>query len=233
MRNRALVSVVGDVNAEEAAALVDTVLADLPEGGLPLPTQADIALDGEVHVFDLPSPQSDALFGHTGLERDDPDFMAAFVMNRILGGGGFTSRLTAEVREERGLTYGISTFLVPLDYGPLYLGSVSSANETMAEAIEIVRQEWQRLADGGVTTAELEAAQRFLTGAYPLRFDTNAKIADILVGVQAGELGIDYTDRRNSLIDAVTQDDITRVAARLLDAEALTFVVVGQPVGLE
>ncbi|RED18558.1 M16 family metallopeptidase [Pontivivens insulae] len=233
VQNRVLVSVVGAVSAEEASALVDTVVSDLPVGGLALPEPADIALDGGVHVFDLPSPQSDALFGHVGLARDDPDFIPAFVMNRILGGGGFTSRLTSEVREERGLTYGISTFLAPLEYAPLYLGSVSSANETMAEAIEIVRAEWARLADGGVTEQELDAAKRFLTGAYPLRFDTNAKIADILVGVQAGELGIDYTQRRNSLIEAVTLDDVSRVARRLLDADALTFVVVGQPEGLE
>ena len=154
-------------------------------------------------------------------------------MNHILGGGGFTSRLTEELREKRGLTYGISTFLTSLDHGPLYLGSVASANETIAEALELVRIEWARMAREGVSEEELEQAKRFLTGAYPLRFDTNAKIADILAGVQEAELGIDYTHERNAMIEAITVEDIARVAERLLQPEHLTFIVVGQPQGLD
>ena len=233
VRDRAFVSVVGDVSAQEAAELVDTMLSGLPVADTPLPADVEDALDGRVHVVDLPGGQSRALFGHAGIARDDPDFIPAFVMNHILGAGGFTSRLTEEVRVKRGLTYGISTFLTGLEHGPLYLGSVASANDTIAEAIELVRAEWARMAEGGVTEAELDDAKRFLTGAYPLRFDTNAKIADILVGVQEAELGIDYTRTRNELIEAVTLDDISRVAQRLLQPQALTFVVVGQPEGLE
>ena len=233
VRDRAFVSVVGDVTAEEAGVLVDTMLAGLPDSDRALPADMEDRLDGSVHVIDLPGGQSQALFGHGGIARDDPDFMAAFVMNHIMGGGGFSSRLTEEIREKRGLTYGVSSFMVGLEHGPLFLGSVASANGTIAEAMDLVRVEWRRMAEGGVSEQELEDAKRFLTGAYPLRFDTNAKIADILVGVQEAELGIGYTQERNALIEAVTREDIARVAARLLQPDALTFVVVGQPEGLE
>ncbi|WP_316014375.1 pitrilysin family protein [Roseobacter sp. HKCCA0434] len=233
VRDRAFVSVVGDVSAEEASELVDIVMEGLPQSGPDLPGDVDVALSGGVAVVPLPGGQSQALFGHAGIARDDPDFMAAFVLNHILGGGGFTSRLTEEVRVKRGLTYGIGSFLSTPDHGPLMLGSVASANGTVAEALDVVRAEWARMLEDGVTQEELDDAKRFLTGAYPLRFDTNAKIANILVGVQEAELGIDYTQRRNALIEAVTVEDVNRMAERLLQPEALTVVVVGEPEGLE
>ncbi|WP_185804080.1 M16 family metallopeptidase [Pontivivens nitratireducens] len=233
VRDRAFIAIVGDVTSDEASEMVDRVMVGLPTSDTALPQNAADQLRGGVHTIDLPGGQSRALFGHAGIERDDPDFMAAYVMNHILGGGGFTSRLTEEVREKRGLTYGISTFLTSLDHGPLYLGSVASANETIAEALELVRSEWARMAREGVSEEELEQAKRFLTGAYPLRFDTNAKIADILAGVQEAELGIDYTHERNAMIEAITVEDIARVAERLLQPEHLTFIVVGQPQGLD
>ena len=232
VRDRAYISIVGDVSADEAALMIDHVMQGLPQSNAPLPADIADQLSGGVHVVDLPGGQSRVLFGHVGIERDDPDFIAAYVMNHILGGGGFTSRLTEEVREKRGLTYGISTFLTSLEHGPLYLGSVASANDTVAEVIDLVRAEWGLMASQGVTEEELSEAKRFLTGAYPLRFDTNSKIADILVGVQEAELGIDYTHRRNDLIEAVTVEDIARIAEQMMQPELLTFVVVGQPVGL-
>jgi zinc protease len=172
------------------------------------------------------------LFGHAGIEREDPDFFAAYILNEILGGRGFEARLMTEVREKRGLTYGVSSFLVGKDYTSVYMGQVASANDRIAEAIEVIRTEWQRMADAGVTDAELLDAQTYLTGAYPLRFDGNASIAGILVGMQADDLPIDYINTRNDRVRAVTVDDIARVASRLLDPDMLTFVVVGQPQGL-
>jgi len=172
------------------------------------------------------------LFGHAGITRDDPDFFAAFILNRILGGGGFESRLMTEVREKRGLTYGVYSYLVPRDHAALYLGSVASSNDRVAEAIEVIRDEWAKMAAEGVTEAELEAAKTYLTGAYPLRFDGNGPIASIMVGMQMEDLPIDYIATRNDNINAVTLEDIKRVAARILDADALHFVVVGQPEGL-
>ena len=135
-------------------------------------------------------------------------------MDHILGGGGFGSRLTEEVREKRGLTYGISTWLDPGDFGWLYMGGFSSANARVGEALDIVRAEWRRMAEAGVTAQELEAAKRYLTGAYPLRFDGNGRIAGQLLSLQAAGLDPGYVNRRNALVEAVTVEDVARVARR-------------------
>jgi zinc protease len=150
----------------------------------------------------------------------------------MLGGGRFSARLMTEVREKRGLTYGIGTYLAPMDLGETVMGRFASDNARVAEAIEVVRAQWRRLAEEGVTEAELAAAKTFQTGNYPLRFDGNANIARILVGMQMQDLPTDYVRNRNAYIEAVTVEDIRRVAARLLRAEDLHFVVVGQPDGL-
>ncbi len=190
-------------------------------------------MSGGTTVIDFATPQSVALFGHAGIERDDEDFFAAYILNEILGGSGLESRLMREVREKRGLTYGVYSYLVPKDLSEVYLGSVASANDRIAEAIEVIRDEWTKLAAEGVTQEELDAAKTYLTGAYPLRFDGNAEIAGILVGMQSVGLPTDYVANRNDFIEAVTLEDINRVAGELLDPEGLHFVVVGQPAGLD
>lgn len=233
VRDRIYVAAVGDITAAELGPLLDQLLGDLPAEGPPLPPHMPFALPGGVTVVDFPTPQSTALFGHAGITRDDPDFFAAHVLNHILGGGGFESRLMQEVREKRGLTYGIGSYLVPRDYSEMVLGSVASGNDTIAQAIEVIRAEWARMADEGVTPEELEVAKTYITGEYPLRFDGNAQIAEIMVGMQMIDLPPDYVLNRNAYIEAVTEEDIARVAADLLDPDALHFVVVGQPVGLD
>jgi zinc protease len=230
-RDRVLVAAVGDITAAALGALLDDLLGDLPATGAPLPPRADLLLTGGVTVVDYQSPQSVVLFGHDGLAMDDPDFFAAYIIDHILG-DGFGSRLMTEVREKRGLTYGISSFLAPRDLAETWQGYFASANEKVAEALAVTRAEWARLARDGVSEEELAAAKTFLTGAYPLRFDGNSRIADILVGMQHQGLPIDYIATRNAKVEAVTRDDIARVAAQLLNAEALRFVVVGQPVDL-
>ena len=232
-RDRLFVSVVGDVTEAEIGPLLDDLLGDLPAEGPPLPDDVDFGLAGGLTVIDFETPQSVALFGHAGIKRDDDDFFAAFIMNQILGAGGFESRLMNEVREKRGLTYGISTFLVPKFHAEMVLGQVASSNATIAEAIDVTRAEWARMANEGVTADELATAKTFLTGEYPLRFDGNGKIADIMVGMQMIGLPPEYVVNRNDYIEAVTLTEINRVAGELLDPEALHFVVVGQPVGLE
>ena len=212
---------------ETQAALAEAIVANRG------PADVGFGLPGGVTIVEYPTPQSVALFGHEGMERDDEDFFAAYILNHILGGGGFESRLMQEVREERGLTYGIGTYLVPKEHAAMVLGSVASSNGTIAEAIEVIRAEWQRIASEGVTAEELDAAKTYLTGEYPLRFDGNGPIADIMVGMQVQGLPADYVVNRNDYVNAVTLEDINRVAAELLDAEALHFTVVGQPEGLE
>jgi zinc protease len=231
-RDRMHIAVVGDVTAAELGPMLDTLLDELPDIGRQTPGRAQWGLDGGITVVDFPSPQSVVLFGQPGIARDDPDFFAAFILNEILGGGGFEARLMDELREKRGLTYGVTTYLAPMRYGAQMLGQVSTANATVAESIGLIRDEWARMAADGVTAEELAATKTYLTGAYPLRFDGNGQIADILVGMQVEGLPIDYAATRNAKIEAVTLEDVKRVAARMLQPDRLHFVVVGQPEGV-
>ncbi|WP_342078837.1 pitrilysin family protein [Yoonia sp. SS1-5] len=232
-RDRLFVSVVGDVTAAEVGPMLDDLLGALPATGPDLPPDVDFGLSGGVTVIDYDTPQSVALFGQKGLKRDDEDFFAAYILNQVLGAGGFESRLMNEVREKRGLTYGIRTFLVPKFHTEMLLGSVASSNATIAEAIEVTRAEWARMAENGLTAEELATAKTFLTGEYPLRFDGNSEIAEIMVGMQMIGLPPEYVVNRNDYVEAVTLDDVNRVAAALLQPDDLHFVVVGKPEGLD
>lgn len=231
-RDRLYVGAVGDITAEELGTMLDTLLLDLPEKGAPVPAMANPNFPGGTHVTEFDTPQSVVVFGQPGVDMTDPDFFAAYVLNQIIGGGSFESRLMQEVREKRGLTYGVYTYLADRDLADFWAGSVASGNEVVAQAIEVIRAEWQRARDG-VTEAELNDAKTYMTGAYPLRFDGNGPIANILVSMQMMGLTPDYVSNRNAMIDAVTMEDITRVAQRLLDPASLTFVVVGKPQGLD
>lgn len=231
-RANARIAVVGAIDAERAGRMIDTVLAGLEQGTPLVYKRAAEAPPPGLRVIDLDVPQSAAIFGQAGVTRDDPDFIPAYVMNYTLGGGGLSSRLMQEVRQKRGLAYGVYSYLAVRDETALYLGAVQTVNERMAETLDVIKGEWARMATEGVTADELDRAKRYLTGAFPLRFDSNARIANYLVFVQEENLGIDYIDRRNDLIEAVTLEDVKRVAARLLKPENLSIVVVGQPVGL-
>lgn len=188
---------------------------------------------GGVTVIDFNTPQSVAVFGQKGIKQSDPNFFAATLLNQILGGGSFESRLMEEVREKRGLTYGVYSALAPRDLAESYVGRVASANERIGEAIDVIRDEWAKAAETGVTAEELKNAKTYMTGAYPLRFDGNGPIAKIMVGMQMIGLPIDYIATRNDKVEAVTLEDVKRVAAELLKPESLHFVVVGKPVGVE
>lgn len=233
VRDRVSVGVAGDITPEELGPLLDVLLGDLPDSDLPLPEQATFHAPGGIEVVDMAVPQSSVLFGNEGITRNDPDFFPYFVMNQILGAGGYRSRLNQEVREERGLTYGISTWTALSDYIAMHQGAFSSSNDLVAQAVEVVLAEWEDLSENGVTAAELEAAQRYMTGAYPLRFSGNGSIAGTLAAMQADDMPIDYINTRNARVMEVTLDDIQRVAERVINAETLQFVVVGQPEGLE
>lgn len=228
-----VVGVVGDVTAEQLGPMLDRLLGDLPETGANLPANVDFNATGKTTVVDFDTPQSVALWSHKGLDRHHPDFLTAYVMNHILGGGGFGSRLTDEVREKRGLTYGVYSYVAALDHSNFMGGSVASANGKIAEAIAVVRAEWARAATGDFTAKELENAKKYLTGSYPLRFGSNGKIARALVSLQLDFLPIDYVNTRNAKVNALTLEQINRVARALLKPEQLQFVVVGKPVGVE
>ena len=231
-RDRVIVSAAGDIDAAALGALIDRILGDLPaQATAPLPPPAQLKLTGETTVIDWDSPQTVVSFAQAGLPMSDPDYFAAFVLDHILGGGGFSSRLMDEIREKRGLTYGVGTGLANKVLGETWQGGMATANDKTAEAVALVREVVGKIREG-VTDKELADAKTYLTGEYPLRFDGNGKIAGILTGMQLMGMPRDYVNTRNGMIEKVTAADVKRVADRLLDPARLEFVLVGRPVGL-
>lgn len=233
VRDRVLVGAVGDITPEQLGSLLHLLLGDLPETGPSLPLKVEPQIEGGITVVEFDTPQSVALFGQRGISISDDDYFAAVLLNQILGGGSFESRLMQEVREKRGLTYGVYSYLQSRDLADSYMGSVSSSNDRIAEAIDVIKDQWRLAAENGVTTEELGNAKTYLTGAYPLRFDGNSTIAGILVGMQLIGLDSEYIKTRNEKVERITLADVKRVAAELMDPDGLHFVVVGKPEGLE
>jgi zinc protease len=228
------VAVVGDIDAATLATSLDEIFGGLPDTEPPRAVSTVTLAKGPiVKIIDYDIPQSIIVFGHEGILRSDPDFIPAFVMNQILGGGGYTSRLTTEVREKRGLTYGVGFGLSPMDHVGLYVGSLGTRNEKAGEALAVVKETLKKMADEGPTQAELDDVKTYLTGSYALRFDTNDKIAGQLLGLQQQNLGIDYVNKRNGWVEAVTLDQVKAQAKRLVDSERLIVTVVGKPEGLK
>ena len=233
-RDKLLVVAVGDIDAATLGKLLDQTFGALPATGTPVEVpQAVVTNRPSLDIIDRDIPQSIIQFGQAGILRKDPDFIAAYIMNDILGGSGFGSRLTDEIREKRGLTYSIYTQLYTLHRGAAMLGGAATRNDRAGETIELIKSELKRFATEGPTPKELEDSKTYLTGSYALRFDTNNKIAEQLLGIRELDLGIDYVEKRNSLIEAVTLADVKRVAKRLIDADALVFTIVGKPEGLK
>ncbi|MGR3365094.1 MAG: M16 family metallopeptidase [Maritimibacter harenae] len=232
-RDRVYVSAVGDITPEQFGEVIDTVLGGLHEEGGEYPGPVEYSADPGVSVVPFETPQSVARFGQPGMEIDNPDFFAAYIVNTIMGGSNFENRLFDEVREKRGLTYGIYTYLADSDYSDVLGGGFSSQNAVMGEAVSVVQDEWRKMSEDGITAEELEAAKTYLTGAYPLRFDGNGNIANILTSMQMDGYPIDYPETRNDKVRAVTLEEANRVASELFQPENLRFVVVGQPAELE
>ncbi|MEK9752444.1 MAG: pitrilysin family protein [Rhodospirillaceae bacterium] len=233
-RDNLVIGAVGDITPEMLGKLVDDTFGTLPAKAAPWAVpEVTPAFTGKTIVVDKNVPQSAIMFADAGLKRDDPDFYAAYVLNHIFGSGGFTSRLYSEVREKRGLAYSVGTGLYPYDAAALTVGSVGTANARVGETLKVIADEWRRMAESGVTDKELTDAKTYQTGAFPLRFSSSGRIARMLVGMQLDNLGIDYLDKRNKLIEAVTKADIARLAKKLLDPKRLTVVVVGRPEGVK
>ena len=232
-QDRIFVAASGDITAAELGTLLDKLLGDLPATGAPQPGRVEVNVKAGVVQQSFPGPQSSIGFFQGGIRFEDPDYFAATILNEILGGGGFSSRLMDQVREKRGLTYGIGTGLADYDHAEMLSGSLSTANDKAAEAMQVIRDVWADVAKNGVTQKELDDTKTYLTGAYPLRFDGNGTIASILVGMQILGLPSDYPKTRNARVEAVTLADMKRVAAKLLTPDKLFFVVVGDAVGVK
>jgi zinc protease len=231
-RNTIKISIVGDIDPATAGQLIDRTFGALPAKAdlTPVPGIVPQGLGRRI-VIQLDVPQAVVNFGGPGIDRNDPDFMAAYIVNHILGGGSFTSRLYREVREKRGLAYGVSDNLIWLNHTALLIGSTATRADATGQTIEIIEGEIRRLADDGPTEEEFDKAKTYLKGSFALGLDTSNRIASQLVQMQLDKLGIDYVERRAGLIDAVTMADAKRVAKRLLD-KGLLVTVVGRPEGV-
>jgi len=227
------IAVVGAIDAATLAKELDKIFANFPAksklSNIPV---AQPKLIGTRTIVDLDIPQSSIRYGAPGLQQSDPDFVTASVINHILGGGVFSSRLFREVREKRGLAYSVFSQLAPLDHGPVHMGGTSTKNERVAESLAIIEAEIKSLALDGPNDEELDIAKKYLIGSWPLRFDTSTKLANQLVHMQVENLGLDYMERRNGLVAAVNRENATRVAKRLYGTGEIFTVIVGRPVGV-
>ncbi len=231
-RQNLKIAVVGDIDADTLKPLLDRVFGALPEKAdlAPVDNVAPRGLGRRI-VVSLDVPQAVVDFGGAGIARKDPDFMAAYIVNHILGGGSFSSRLYQEVREKRGLAYSVSESLIWLDHAALFVGGTATRADRTAETLDVIQREIHRLGESGPTAAELAEAKNYLNSSFALNLDTSSKIASLLVQFQLDDLGIDYIDKRSAMIGAVTLDDARRVAKRLLDG-GLLVTVVGKPEGV-
>jgi zinc protease len=216
-RDNLHVAIVGAIDAETAAATLDLLFAALPEQP-DLTTVEDVipALGKDVQV-EYPLPQTTIYMAYPGIKRDDPDYFAAAIMNEILGGASDLSRLTEEVREKRGLTYGVRSSLFNQQHANGLVLNTSTRADRATETLAVIQDVVARLAEEGPTPAELESAKKYILGSAALReLSSSQAIAGTLVGLQLWDLGIDYLPRRAGLYNAVTVDDVKAMAARLL-----------------
>ena len=220
------IAVVGDVDADTLGKLLDKAFGALPAKAS-LTSIADIAVakPPQRAFIPLDVPQTVVTFGGPGIGRHDPDFMAGFVVNHILGGGGLSSRLYHEVREKRGLAYSIYQSLTWMDRSALFIGNTGTRADRAGETVDAVEKEIRRIADEGPTQKELDEAKSYLKGSQMLALDTSSKLAQALLQYQLDKLPIDYIEKRNALVDAVTLDDAKRAAKRLWGNGLLTVIV--------
>ncbi len=232
-KNNLHVAVAGDISAEDLAAALDQIFGDLPDVEIDEPAKHEIKNQGKVYVYKDDIPQSVIEIMQPGISRTDPDFQTAQVMNFILGSSGFGSRLTKEIREKRGLTYGIYSYFYSLDHLDALAISTSTANANVAEMLKLAPAEFKRMADEPVTEKELQSAKSYLVGSLPLSLTSTDKIAGLMNSMQLDGLAKDYLDTRNAQIEATTIEDIQTLAQKLLNPAQFVTVIVGAPEGLE
>lgn len=227
------ISVAGDINAEELKVLLDDVFGALPdkaqEGAV-----ADIALQnqGQTFLYKQDTPQTIIEIMQPGIDRNDPDYQAAKIMNYILGGSGFGSRLMEEIREKRGLTYGIYSYFSGFDHVDTFAVSTSTKNESAGEMLSLIRGTFEEMASTPISAEDLTTAKTYLTRSLPLSLTSTDKISGLLLSLQMDNLPIDYLEQREDKIEAATIEDITRVAKRILNPEQFVTIMVGAPLNI-
>ena len=224
----ARVVIVGDISKRQARKVAERVVGKLPAGKAPgpLPPVRKLFTGWQKHVM-FSATQTHVNMGHPGMRRGDPDYFPLYVGNYILGGGGLVSRLSVEVREKQGLSYSVYSYFLPLRMpGPLYIG-LQTKNTQRDQAIKLVRQVLTKFVAEGPTEKELEAAKKHLTGSFPLRIDSNGKIAEYLAVIAFYDLPLNYLDNFISRIEAVTLKQIRDAFRRRVRPEHMVTVTVG------
>jgi zinc protease len=236
-RDQLLVTAAGDITAAELGPALDRIFAALPEKAAPF-SVPDVTAKGagETITIKREIPQTIITMAEGGMLRSDPDWFAGQIVNYALGGGGFSSRLMEDVRgagSKRGLSYGISSAMTAYRHSGLVFAGGSTRNATAGEVVGIIKTEFGKVDHAGITKTEIEDAKTYITGSFPLSLTSTDRLSALLMQLRVQDLGIDYLDRRDGLINRVTLDDTKRVAARMLDPAKLTTILVGQPEGLD
>lgn len=228
--NNTIIAVTGDIEYKDAVSLIETSFKRWEKSKLKLPDIPSVkkVVSRDSILIDRNITQSNIVLGHTGISRDNPDYYAVSVMNYILGGGGFESRMLKEIRDKKGLAYSVYSRFDVNKYPGAFSVTVQTKNETAIEAIDGINAELKKIREEQVQDEELKNAKAYLTGSFPLRLDTNAKISNFLVLVEFYNLGLDYINEYVKKIDAVTKDDVLRVAGKYIDTENYITVIVGK-----
>jgi zinc protease len=225
--NRAILTAVGDVSEQEIVGRLGQAFRSWEKGAAPAEASSLPAAGTATYIkVNKDLTQANIIIGHEGVPRSHPDYYAIQVMNYILGGGGFSSRLTDSIRNERGLAYSVYSAFQPEKYAGSFEVAMQTRNESAGEAIRLVIQEIRRIREEGVTEEEIGAAKDYLIGSFPLRLDTNRKVAGFLSQVEFFGLGLDYPDRYPDIIRRVTREDVLRAARLYLQPDKLIVVVV-------
>ena len=232
-RDNLVVGVAGAITPEELGVALDQIFGALPEHAKQTPVGEAVWPEKSATILVArEGTQSQLLFALPAPKRDDADWYAAEIVNYIIGGGGFSSRLMQDVRDKAGLTYGIGTGLAPMDHAAILVGQAATENAKAGEAWAIIRETWRKFYESGVTEAEVDAAKDYLTGSVPLHLTSTGAIAGTLVGMQLDGLGPDYLDAHDALVRGVTLDAIHRVLRRWFDPEKFVTAIVGEPAGI-
>lgn len=229
-RNVLKVAVAGDITPGEVKATLDKIFGTLPEkaASVDLPATTP-GYSGKTILLPLDAPQTYIIAGEQGLPRSDKDWHASVIMNYILGGGSFNARLMKEIREKRGLTYGVYSSLTNMRSADIIQANMSASNEKVEEAVRLLKESWAVMAKDGPTVDELADAKSYLTGSLLLQLTSTSDISGALNDIQRDGLGPEYINQRNSLINAVSMSDMKRVSAKVLQADKLAIILVGKP----
>ena len=227
-RDNLVVGVVGAISEDELKAMLDQVFGELPEKATLTKIPEHTVKTGTVEHVEFATPQTNIRIALPGIKRKDPDFFAGYLVNYVLGGGSFSSRLYTEVREKRGLAYGVYSYLGTYDRVGFIGGGSATQADRAQTTVGVILEEIKRMAEEGPTVEELEKAKSYIKGSYAIaNLDTSTKIASVLVAIQEADLGIDYIDKRADYLAAVTIEDAKRVAAKLYGGTP-TVITVGQ-----